>query len=341
MAAQVHAVCANIHSPCCSYSGPAGCRSTTVTSGGAALRDSVKSLQCSRASSSFSSCIRRHRQSGLFPPRRIAERIVLRRSVENSVEVDSEEIVDSFDESLVRMRELVDLAGGTSKGVDDASLMRFLKGLSLNVDEAAKAFAKHQQWETSFKPKGFISEVEIANELNAKKSYLQGRDKQGRPICVILARNHTANKEDFDEFRRFIVYSMDKILTAASDSTDGKINCIIDLEGLGFKNLDSKAFIAGFDMYQSHYPERIEKFYMVNAPLIFNGLWKVVRSFINETTSKKIVFVDKKKAQETLLSVIDADQLPKEYGGTADLVLLQDAFVPGWPPAKQEFSSLD
>lgn len=47
----------------------------------------------------------------------------------------------------------------------------------------------------------------------------------------------------------------------------------------------------------------------------------------------QIVFVENKKAQETLLSVIDADQLPAEYGGTAELVLLQDAVVPGWPPA--------
>lgn len=87
------------------------------------------------------------------------------------------------------------------QGVDDASLIRFLKGFSLDIDEAAKAFAKHQEWKASFKPKGFISEMEIPNELNAKKSYMQGRDKQGRPLCVTLARNHVHNK-DFDEFRR-------------------------------------------------------------------------------------------------------------------------------------------
>ena len=53
----------------------------------------------------------------------------------------------------------------------------------------------------------------------------------------------------------------------------------------------------------------------------------------------QIVFVENKKAQETLLSVVDADQLPTEYGGTAELVLLQDAVIPGWLPAKQDPSS--
>lgn len=71
----------------------------------------------------------------------------------------------------------------------------------MDVEVAAKAFAKHQEWEAFIKPRGFISETEIPNELNAKKSYLQGRDKQGRPISVILARNHFNNK-DVDEFRR-------------------------------------------------------------------------------------------------------------------------------------------
>lgn len=215
----------------------------------------------------------------------LAERTFLRCSHETSVQVGSDVVVDDVNDSLKRMRELVDIAGGKSEGVDDASLTRFLVGFSMDVEVAAKAFAKHQEWEAFIKPRGFISETEIPNELNAKKSYLQGRDKQGRPISVILARNHFNNK-DVDEFRRFIVYSMDKIL--ASSSTDGKLNVIIDLKGLGLKNLDSKAFIEGFDIYQSHYPERIEKFYMVNAPFIFNGLWKVVSPFISEITRKKV-----------------------------------------------------
>lgn len=46
------------------------------------------------------------------------------------------------------------------------------------------------------------------------------------------------------------------------------------------------------------------------------------------------MFIESKKVQETLLSVFDADQLPVEYGGMAELVLSQDAVVPCWPPVK-------
>lgn len=47
----------------------------------------------------------------------------------------------------------------------------------------------------------------------------------------------------------------------------------------------------------------------------------------------QIVFVDNKKLQETLLHDIDADQLCSEYGGSGDLILLQDVvqFLDWWP----------
>jgi hypothetical protein len=47
----------------------------------------------------------------------------------------------------------------------------------------------------------------------------------------------------------------------------------------------------------------------------------------------QIVFVDNKKLQETLLHDIDADQLCSEYGGSGDLILLQDVVqFPHWWP---------
>ncbi|KAH8951067.1 hypothetical protein BDL97_09G006800 [Sphagnum fallax] len=216
---------------------------------------------------------------------------------------------------------------------DDALLLRFIRELSFNIEEAAKAIAKHQEWRASFLPNGYILESEISGELNAKKSYLQGQDRKGHPILLILGCKHVPNKEDFEEFKRFIVYAIEKAIKVAP--ADGKLVGIIDLKDYGFKNLDSRGFIAGFDILQSHYPQRVEKLFMVNVPLIFNGLWKVVSPFIKDAVREKIVFVDNKKLQETLLADIDADQLPSDYGGSGELILLQDAAVPNWPPVTQ------
>jgi hypothetical protein len=90
------------------------------------------------------------------------------------------------------------------KELEDALLLRFLKEHSLDVEEAAKAIVKHQKWRTSLMPQQpheYILESEISGELNAKKLYMQGQDKRGHPILVMLGRNHVPNKEDFKEFQ--------------------------------------------------------------------------------------------------------------------------------------------
>ncbi len=84
--------------------------------------------------------------------------------------------------------------------------MRFIRELSFNIEEAAKAIAKHQEWRASFLPNGYILESEISGELNAKKSYLQGQDRKGHPILLILGCKHVPNKEDFEEFKSMHMY---------------------------------------------------------------------------------------------------------------------------------------
>lgn len=48
--------------------------------------------------------------------------------------------------------------------------------------------------------------VQVKNELEAEKVFLQGNDKNGRPVVVILAAKHDANKRKFDEFKRKISF---------------------------------------------------------------------------------------------------------------------------------------
>ncbi len=42
----------------------------------------------------------------------------------------------------------------------------------------------------------------MKNELEAKKVFLQGHDKVGRSIGVILACKHDAYKRNYEEFKR-------------------------------------------------------------------------------------------------------------------------------------------
>jgi hypothetical protein len=42
------------------------------------------------------------------------------------------------------------------------------------------------------------------------------------------------------------------------------------------------------DMSNNNYPEFLEKMYIVNAPMLFTGVWTIGKGFIDEKTRAKV-----------------------------------------------------
>lgn len=62
---------------------------------------------------------------------------------------------------------------------------------------------KYLKWRRSFVPNGSISESEITNEIAQNKMFVQGSDKNGQPILIVLAARHFQNNTGgLDEFKR-------------------------------------------------------------------------------------------------------------------------------------------
>eukprot|EP00250_Pteridium_aquilinum_P019458 c24440_g2_i1 orf=346-957(+) len=175
--------------------------------------------------------------------------------------------------------------------VDDATLRRFLRARSHNVDKACKFLLQHLKWRRTFVPLGCIQESEIANELKKEKIFLQGADKKGRPIGVILAARHCSSNRDLEEFKRFVVYGFDKAVASLVKGQE-KFVLIADLKGYKFKNMDVKGYCAILEILQDHYPERLGKLFMVHVPPLFDMAWRLVQPFLDPNVKEKIVFVE-------------------------------------------------
>lgn len=96
--------------------------------------------------------------------------------------------------------------------------------------------------------------------------------------------------------------------------------CVLDLEHLTLSQLSSRALTiikeqAAIDSIC--FPETMCKMYIVNGPRFFPTTWKLIRGWLDPRTAGKIeVISDRKKWSEKLLEVVEADQLPEDYGGT-------------------------
>ncbi|CAN0909591.1 Phosphatidylinositol transfer protein 3 [Linum grandiflorum] len=213
---------------------------------------------------------------------------------------------DAEKTKLGLLRHLAERHDPSSTEVEDATLRRFLKARDMDVEKASAMFLKYLKWRRSLSP---ISAADIPNEISQNKTFVQGSDKTGRPICVVFGARHFQNKiGGVEEFKpgqeKFVV--------------------IGDLEGWGYTNSDIRGYLAALHILQDYYPERLGKLFILHVPYVFMAVWKVVYPFIDCNTRKKIVFVENKKLTSTLLDDIDENQLPDVYGGKLRLVPIQE-----------------
>ncbi|XAR50400.1 hypothetical protein NMG60_11004716 [Bertholletia excelsa] len=185
-------------------------------------------------------------------------------------------------------------------------------------------FLKYQKWRRVFVPNGQVSASEVPNDIAQNKMFAQGLDKKGRPITVVFGRRHFQHKGGLDEFKRFVVFALDKLCSRIPPGQE-KFAIIADLEGWGYSNSDMRAYLGALSILQDCYPERLGKVFLIHVPYIFMAIWKIVYPFIDNNTKKKIVFVENKKLRSTLLEDIDESQLPDIYGGKMPLIPIQDS----------------
>ncbi|KAL6984028.1 hypothetical protein U1Q18_017403 [Sarracenia purpurea var. burkii] len=222
------------------------------------------------------------------------------------------------------MRAFVESEDPSAKELDDSMFRRFLRARDLDIEKGSSLLLKYLKWRREFVPSGSISALEIPYHLAQNKLFMQGLDKMGRPVVVAFGGRHKPSKGSLEEFKRFVVYSLDKIFTTMPRGQE-KFLCIADFEGWGaYANSDVRGYVAALSILQDCYPERLGKLFMVHVPYLFMTAWKAIYPFIDKKTKKKIIFVENNTLRSTLLEDINESQLPHTYGGTLPLVPIQN-----------------
>ena len=97
---------------------------------------------------------------------------------------------------------------------------------------------------------------------------------------------------------------------------DKSVN-IIDLSNVGLKkfwNLRGLLQTAS-TMATAHYPETVERIFVLGAPFFFPTVWALVTRWFDPNTTKKIFVLSAAQQKETMLKYIDIKDLPQRFGG--------------------------
>ncbi|KAI8922826.1 CRAL-TRIO domain-containing protein [Entophlyctis helioformis] len=149
-------------------------------------------------------------------------------------------------------------------------------------------------------------------ELHRNQSYVIGTDSAGHLCLSVTPALHDPRIADKKKCRQLVVQRVETALVMASHMDKDAICMVYDMRGFGLAHMDFGLVNFITSTFQSHYPERLGKAYVVDAPWVFEGLWRVIRTWLDPVVESKIAFVH----SSDMADAIAADQRGQRLGGS-------------------------
>ncbi|KAF9220955.1 CRAL/TRIO domain-containing protein [Gyrodon lividus] len=234
-----------------------------------------------------------------------------------------------FDEGIVHE--------GDSIGTDDPTLLRFLRARKFNLSESKKMIKNCQHWRQTVSGVGIdelskrLDPFDYPGREEVFKSwsmYFHKTDKKGRPLNIQFfgglnlpeLYKHITPEKHWEA----IVVNADslprEILPAASRAVGHRVEhafVIVDLNGFGLSQFWQVKSLAqaSFQISQDYFPETMGQLAIVNAPSSFTFIWSIMKPWLAKETVEKVDVLGT-NYKETLLQLVDAENLPSVLGGS-------------------------
>jgi hypothetical protein len=178
---------------------------------------------------------------------------------------------------------------------DDEDVLRFLLARS-TIEKSAQMLRTHLTWRKETKPwRSFCPACDETPGYHALRQI--GFDVEGRAI-VYTCFDQCADGIGFKNGAEHLTYAIENAILAMkkydqkrNKRGDGKWVWILDYAGFGFKNMSVASSKEPLALLQAHYPERLHKVVMLNAPWIFGGFFVMLKPFVDAKTYAKAAFV--------------------------------------------------
>ncbi|EDK45531.1 SEC14 cytosolic factor [Lodderomyces elongisporus NRRL YB-4239] len=245
-------------------------------------------------------------------------------------------------QKVIQLRtELVEL--GYQERLDDANLLRFLRARKFDLTLTKEMFINCEKWRKEFGTNTILKDFHYEEKPIVARmypTYYHKTDKDGRPVyyeelgkvdLVKITKITTQErmlKNLVWEYEAMCQYRLPACSRQAGHLVETSCT-ILDLKGI---SITSAYNVIGYvrdasKIGQDYYPERMGKFYLINAPFGFSTAFKLFKPFLDPVTVSKIHILGYSYKKE-LMKQIPPQNLPKKYGGmdevSDDDLLLKD-----------------
>jgi len=213
--------------------------------------------------------------------------------------------------------------------------LRFLRARKFDMNKTLTMWNTFMKWRKDNK----VDEIEsyVFSELpDVKKFYPHGyfkTDKEGRPIYIerigALKIKELFKVTTEERLIRYYMQSYEnlikEIFPACSRAAGKRIEqcvTILDLKGGSTSILSSQVYNfikLASSIAQDNYPEILGRMFIVNAPMLFSGIWAMIKPWLDEKTRNKITIIGS-KYEPQLLELIPIENLPDFLGGKSTVL---------------------
>lgn len=215
----------------------------------------------------------------------------------------------------------------------DGLLLRFLRARKWNVQNALIMLISTMHWrmqgmhvDDDIVRRGEGGALEDSGSLNAPtkkeahdfltqmrmgKSFLHGTDKEGRPVTFVRVRLHKQGEQSEASLERFTVYTIETARLLLSPNVDTAA-IVFDMTDFSMANMDYGPVKFMIKVFEANYPESLGVVLVHKSPWIFQGVWKLIRGWLDPVVAGKVHFT---KNVEELAEFVERSHIIKELGG--------------------------
>eukprot|EP00299_Pterocystis_sp_00344_P007534 c2483_g1_i1.p1 GENE.c2483_g1_i1~~c2483_g1_i1.p1 ORF type:complete len:444 (+),score=96.22 c2483_g1_i1:52-1383(+) len=212
--------------------------------------------------------------------------------------------------------------------LDNSFLWRFLVANNGSGAEAANQLTKTNNWRKENKVEQVLKTFPPYSRADYLKQtyphFFHGKDDAGHQVYIdCVGRANALSKRFTDsEIIEYHIYFQEYLWNIAAPEHNAQSIVIIDLSGMSLFSVPWSVIQKQFAIDTNYYPERLYKLMIVNAPSVFNFVWKTIEPLLDQRTRDKIKFLGSKYRDE-LPRYINMSCVPPEYGGTSPYKLGQ------------------
>ncbi|CAD1811892.1 SEC14 cytosolic factor [Candida parapsilosis] len=235
------------------------------------------------------------------------------------------------------------VALGYKDRLDDATLLRFLRARKFDLNLAKQMFIDCENWRQKFGTNTILQDFHYEEKPIVAKmypTYYHKTDKDGRPVyyeelgkvdlhkMLKVTTQERMLKNLVWEYESMVQFRLPACSRKAGYLVETSCT-VLDLYGI---SISSAYNVMGYvreasKIGQDYYPERMGKFYLINAPFGFATAFRLFKQFLDPVTVSKIHILGY-SYQKELLKQIPPQNLPKRFGGADDVsdddLLLKD-----------------